>query len=58
MSKIETSDSVQKIERLGLAVTMEYRRRRGLLQVMLFLGHRNIKTTLMDTQLIGFARDE
>jgi len=38
--------------------TMEYNRTRDILDVMQFLGLRNIKTALMYTQLISFATDE
>jgi len=38
--------------------TMEYHRKRGILHVMHFPGHRSIRTTLRYTQLIAFADDE
>jgi len=37
---------------------MEYHRKRDVLHVMHFLGHRSIRTTLGYRQLIGFADDE
>ena len=38
--------------------TMEYARTKDILHVMQLLGHRDIKTTLKYTQLIGFSYDE
>lgn len=38
--------------------TMEYHKTKDILHVMQFLGHRNIKTTLMYTQLIDLTEDE
>ena len=38
--------------------TMEYAKTRDILHVMQVLGHKNIKNTLLYTQLIGFKDDE
>jgi len=38
--------------------TMEYHKTRDILHVMQMLGHRNIKNTLIYTQLIDFQDDE
>jgi integrase len=38
--------------------TMEYHKTRDILHVMQMLGHRNIKNTLVYTQLIDFKDDE
>jgi len=38
--------------------TMEYHKTKDLLHVMKILGHRNIQSTLMYTQLINFESDE
>jgi integrase len=38
--------------------TMEYHKTKDLLHVMQFLGHRNIKNTLVYTQLINFENDD
>ena len=38
--------------------TMEYHKTRDILHVMQILGHRNIKNTLIYTQLVGFKDDE
>ena len=37
---------------------MEYHKTRDILHVMQLLGHRNIKNTLIYTQLIDFQDDE
>jgi hypothetical protein len=37
---------------------MEYHRTKDILHVMQLLGHRNIKNTLIYTQLINFKDDE
>jgi hypothetical protein len=37
---------------------MEYHKTRGILHVMQVLGHRNIKNTLLYTQLVDFKDDE
>jgi len=36
---------------------MEYRKTKDILHVMQMLGHKNIKNTLIYTQLIGFRND-
>jgi integrase len=41
-----------------LKATMEYHKTRDILHVMQILGHRNIKNTLIYTQLMGFKDDE
>lgn len=38
--------------------TMEYHKTRDILHVMNLLGHRNIESTLIYTQLISFESDE
>jgi len=38
--------------------TMEYHKTRDILHVMNLLGHRNIESTLVYTQLISFESDE
>jgi site-specific recombinase XerC len=38
--------------------TMEYHKTRDILHVMNLLGHRNIESTLVYTQLVGFESDE
>jgi integrase len=38
--------------------TMEYAKTRDILHVMQFLGHRNIKNTLLYTQLIKFEKED
>jgi len=38
--------------------TIEYHRTKDVLHVMKMLGHRNIKTTLIYTQLVSFEGDE
>jgi len=38
--------------------TMEYQKTKGILHVMKMLGHRNIQTTLVYTQLVNFEGDE
>jgi len=38
--------------------TMEYHRTKDILHVMKLLGHRNIKNTLIYTQLVDFGNDE
>jgi len=38
--------------------SMEYHKTRDILHVMQILGHRNIKNTLIYTQLVGFKDDE
>jgi len=38
--------------------TTEYHRTKDILYVMEMLGHRDIKTTLIYTQLVGFERDD
>jgi hypothetical protein len=38
--------------------TMEYHKTKDILHVMQMLGHRNIQTTLIYTQLINFESDE
>jgi integrase len=38
--------------------TMEYHKTKDLLHVMQFLGHRNIKNTLVYTQLVNFESDD
>ncbi len=38
--------------------TMEYHKTKDLLHVMQLLGHRNIETTLIYTQLVNFEKDE
>ena len=38
--------------------TMEYRRTKDILYVMKMLGHKNIKNTLIYTQLLPFKDDE
>ncbi|MFB0501999.1 MAG: tyrosine-type recombinase/integrase [Candidatus Bathyarchaeia archaeon] len=38
--------------------TMEYHKTKDFLHVMKMLGHRNIQTTLIYTQLINFESDE
>jgi integrase len=38
--------------------TMEYAKTKDILHVMQLLGHKDIKTTLKYTQLIGFSSDE
>jgi len=38
--------------------TMEYHKTKDILHVMRVLGHRNIQTTLIYTQLINFESDE
>jgi integrase len=38
--------------------TMEYHKTKDILHVMQLLGHRNIKNTLIYTQLIHFKDDE
>ncbi len=37
---------------------MEYHRTRDILHVMQFLGHKNIKNTLVYTHLISFESDD
>ncbi len=37
---------------------MEYAKTRDILHVMQFLGHRNIKNTLIYTQLMKFEKDD
>lgn len=38
--------------------TMEYHKTKDILHVMQMLGHRNIQTTLVYTQLVSFEGDE
>ena len=38
--------------------TMEYQKTKGILHVMKMLGHRNIQTTLVYTQLVNFEGNE
>jgi len=38
--------------------TMEYHKTKDILHVMQILGHRNIETTLIYTQLVNFEKDE
>ncbi|MEM2103521.1 MAG: hypothetical protein QW717_01350 [Candidatus Bathyarchaeia archaeon] len=37
---------------------MEYHKTKDILHVMQFLGHKNIKNTLVYTQLVNFENDE
>jgi hypothetical protein len=37
---------------------MEYHRTRDILHVMQILGHKSIRNTLMDTQLVDFKEDD
>jgi len=37
---------------------MEYAKTKDILHIMKLLGHRDIKTTLIYTQLVGFREDE
>lgn len=37
---------------------MEYHRTKDILYIMKFLGHKNIKNTLIYTQLVSFEDDE
>jgi len=37
---------------------MEYHKTKDILHVMQVLGHKNIKNTLIYTQLLGFQNDE
>jgi len=37
---------------------MEYAKTKDILYVMKLLGHKNIKNTLIYTQLVNFERDE
>jgi hypothetical protein len=45
-------------ERRHWKATMEYHKTKDILHVMQLLGHRNIKNTLVYTQLVNFENDD
>jgi hypothetical protein len=51
-----SSEETPDIERLG--ATMEYHKTKDILHVMRLLGHKNIKNTLIYTQLVTFEDDD